>query len=80
MTMPLIPVAIFCSVLGATLGSMTTLVVKRPESLGPMPVTAEELEKTRIILEFAERNCAKRGPQIRVEGSGAYVSATCGPR
>ena len=35
-----------------------------------------ELEKTKLILDFSERNCKKLG--FRVEGSGAYVSVTCG--
>ena len=42
------------------------------------PVTAEELEKTKLVLDFAERNCKKLG--FRVEGSGAYISVACGTR
>jgi hypothetical protein len=66
----------FCSTLGATLGSLTVLAYRPVKHTDLVLVTAEELEKTKLILGFAERNCKKLG--FRVEGSGAYVSVTCG--
>ncbi len=64
------------SAISSTVSAMTVLVLKKPTTMPPGEVTVEELEKTKLILAFAERNCKKLG--FRVEGSGAYVSVTCG--
>jgi hypothetical protein len=68
-----------CAGVVATVSALTVLVMHRPvEAPYPNRVTLEELEKTKLILGFAERNCKKLG--FRVEGSGAYVSVSCGAR
>jgi hypothetical protein len=68
-----------CATVVATISAQTVLVLYRPtEAPYPNRVTLEELEKTKLILAFAERNCKKLG--FRVEGSGAYVMVSCGVR
>ena len=69
---------ILVSVVSSTLAGMTVLIIKKPDMIPPGEVTVEELKKTELILSFAERNCKKLG--FRVEGSGAYVSVTCGTK
>lgn len=64
------------SIVSATISGLTVAVAKKPDILAPGEVTKEELQKTTLILEFAERNCKKLG--FRVEGSGAYISVSCG--
>lgn len=77
LTMPLFAAILaFCTTLGATLGSLTVLAFNTPRTNDMILVTPAELEKTKLILEFSERNCKKLG--FRVEGSGAYVSVNCG--
>ncbi len=68
--------ALMAIVISATISGMTVALSHKPGALPPGEVTTEELRKTTLILEFAERNCKKLG--FRVEGSGAYVSVTCG--
>lgn len=63
-------------VVASAIGAMTVLIAQKPRELPPGEVTKEELEKTKLILEFAERNCKKLG--FRVEGAGAFVAVTCG--
>mgnify|MGYP001601136349 FL=1 len=64
------------SIVSATISGLTVALAKKPSVLAPGEVTVEELQKTAMILNFAERNCKKLG--FRVEGSGAHVSVTCG--
>lgn len=60
----------------ATISGLTTAILAKPTIMPQGEVTKEELEKTKLILDFAERNCKKLG--FRVEGSGAFVAVTCG--
>lgn len=63
-------------IIGVALVVLLLLPSSRSTHTGPMEVTKEELEKTKLILDFAERNCKKLG--FRVEGAGAYITVTCG--
>ncbi len=65
-----------CSLIASTISAMTVVILRKPAALPPGEVTIEELEKTKLILGFAERNCKKLG--FRVSGSGAYISVECG--
>ena len=80
-TMPVIGLA-FCILLiitiSATLASISVIAFTPARHPDLILVTAEGLQKTSLILDFAERNCKKLG--FRVEGSGAYISVTCGSR
>lgn len=69
-------VFVLAIVIASAISGLTVALNHKPGALPPGEVTKEELDKTRLILEFAERNCKKLG--FRVEGSGAYVSVTCG--
>lgn len=60
----------------ATISGLTVAMLAKPMIMPQGEVTREELEKTKLILDFAERNCKKLG--FRVEGSGAFVAVTCG--
>ena len=62
----------------AALASATVIASTPARHPDLILVTMEELEKTKLVLDFAERNCKKLG--FRVEGSGAYISVTCGSR
>ena len=63
-------------IISATIGGMGATLMAKPRAMPQGEVTREELEKTKLILDFAERNCKKLG--FRVEGSGAFVPITCG--
>lgn len=63
-------------VISAAMSGMGATLMAKPRVMPQGEVTKEELEKTKLILDFAERNCKKLG--FRVEGSGAFVSVTCG--
>ena len=63
-------------IISATIGGMGATLMAKPRVMPQGEVTREELEKTKLILDFAERNCKKLG--FRVEGSGAFVAITCG--
>ena len=67
---------VMVSVVSSTVSGLTVALSHKPVSLPPGEVTEEELQKTSLILAFAERNCKKLG--FRVEGSGAYISVSCG--
>lgn len=64
--------------ISAILASMSVIVFTPARHPELVLVTVEELEKTKLVLDFAERNCKKLG--FRVEGSGAYISVACGTR
>jgi hypothetical protein len=72
-TVPMILVAV---VVSATISGLWVALKVKPPAPMQGEVTVEELEKTKLILGFAERNCKKLG--FRVEGSGAFVAVTCG--
>lgn len=63
-------------IVSAVISGLIVALIHKPEALPPGEVTAEELEKTKLILGFAERNCKRLG--FRVEGSGAYIAIVCG--
>ena len=67
---------VLVSAISSAISGLTVALIKKSAPLAAGEVTTEELEKSKLILDFAERNCKKLG--FRVEGSGAYVSVTCG--
>jgi hypothetical protein len=63
-------------IVSSTISGLTVTILAKPRIMPQGEVTQEELEKTKLILDYAERNCKKS--QWRVEGGGAFVSVICG--